>query len=489
MNTPKKPLHKSLSENEREPSSDLRVCVIGAGASGLTTVKALKDAGFSPFCYEIGPSVGGLWVLENKNARGGAYRTLHINTSTTRMQFSDFPMRTDIGDFPRHSEIAAYFEAYADQFSLSENIHFNKEVVKCVPVNNSGHEAQSRGACGYEVTVQDSQTLKTQTKHFDAVIVANGHHWAPSFPEPSPEQDFAGAVLHAGKYIDPKTPENLVNQRVLVIGMGNSAMDIACELSRENIASSVTVSARRGAWVLPKYILGKPLDVGGVIPRWIPGKLRRRLVTWSFRMLFGPMSKYGLPTPDHLIGEAHPTVSSHFPQAVARGDISIRGAIDSYSGASVRFCEGPPEDFDVVICATGYKVQFPFLSVDHMSAPDNRLPLYLRAFHPDERRIFFVGLAQTIGAIMPVAEVQARAIASHLNGTYILPSSDEMRKAIADDENAMSARFVASKRHTMQVDPETFHKRLRACMARGKKRGKRGDGIRFPKKACPATKI
>lgn len=445
------------------------VCVIGAGPAGLTALKALTERGVAPECFEMGSHVGGLWAFENDNGRGGTYRSLHINTSTTQMEFADFPMPTDIGDFPSHVHMAHYFRAYAENFSLMQHIHFYKEVAKCTPTEG-----------GYEVRVRDRRTGEETVGHFDALVVANGHHWSPAFPERANYEEFSGAVLHSSDYVDPVTPHRFARERVLVVGLGNSAVDIACELSREARSASVSVSARRGAWVLPKYLLGKPIDQGRVIPLWLPAKLRRRLVTRAFVALRGRMRDFGLPEPDHLIGEAHPTVSTDFPELVKSGAVRMCAGFESARGKTVRFMDGKTDDFDAIVFCTGYKVKFPFFEEKHVSAPDNALPLYHRAFHLTHRRVFFVGLAQTVGAIMPVAEKQAVLIAEHLTGGYNLPDEGTMRTQVEALDAEMKARFVSSPRHSMQVIVEDFFRRYEADLALGRRRAIEKRGLAFP---------
>src|SRR5690606_31693522 len=140
-----------------------------------------------------------------------------------------------------HVHMAAYFRAYADRFGLFEHIHFRNEVVKCAPA-----------ADGYEVTVLDRDRGERHTRSYAAVIVANGHHFCAAYPPIDSFREFTGQVLHSHDYIDPRCPDVFEDKRVLVVGMGNSAMDIACELSRDEFARKVTLSGRRGAWVLPK---------------------------------------------------------------------------------------------------------------------------------------------------------------------------------------------------------------------------------------------
>ena len=473
-----------LSEESREgkrknhamPPRPTQICVLGAGCSGLVALKALIENGLSAVCFEMGRDLGGLWVHQNSNGRPSAYESLHINTSTREMEYSDFPMRRDIGDFPHHRHIAQYFSDYADRFELRPHIRFESRVEHCEPL---AWDATGKSP-GYRVTITDVRTGEVRIENFAAVVVANGHHFSPALPDPDPAAQFTGLIAHSSEYQSPVRPHDLRDKDVLVVGMGNSAMDIACELSRNGGSRSVTVSARRGAWVLPKYLRGKPIDQGTVIPTWLPQPLRRRIVTRSFEWIFGKMSDFGLPEPDHLIGEAHPTVSSDFPPLVASGDIQMRPGIVEGKERSLRFSDGSRGEFDAIIYCTGYQVRFPFFEADHVSAPNNELSLYHRAFHLEHRRVFFVGLLQTIGAVMPVAEMQACAIAEHLAGKFNLPDQAEMKAVTSRQEEVMKKRFVASKRHTMQVDPPSFRRLLQKDLILGRKRARRGIGISFP---------
>src|SRR5437016_1252139 len=105
-----------------------RACVIGAGSSGIAAAKALHERGVPFDCFEKSDRIGGNWVFGNRNGMSSAYRSLHINTSKERMEFSDFPMPEDYPDFPHHTLIAAYFDAYAQRFGLHERISFGTAV-------------------------------------------------------------------------------------------------------------------------------------------------------------------------------------------------------------------------------------------------------------------------------------------------------------------------------------------------------------------------
>jgi dimethylaniline monooxygenase (N-oxide forming) len=429
------------------------VCVIGAGSSGIAAVKALQERGFDLDCFEASDRVGGNWVFGNRNGMSSAYRSLHINTSRERMEYSDFPMPESYPDFPHHTHIAKYFDAYVDHFGVRERITFETLVTRA-----------DRGAAGgWEVT-----TDRGETRRYDALVVANGHHWDPRWPEPAfpGHERFAGVQLHSHQYTG-EDPALFRDRSVVVLGMGNSAMDIAVESSF--VARHTYLAARRGAWVIPKYLFGRPFDT---IPTsaHVPYAVRRRVQAATLRLVVGDMERYGLPKPDHPFGSAHPTVSDDVLSRIAHGEITPKPNIAELTERSVRFADGSEVEADAVVYCTGYKVTFPFLDPQLIAAPDNDLPLFRRVFHPDVSGIYFVGLLQPLGAVMPLAELQSAWICDHLAGRYALPRAQQMRADMEAERAAMFKRYVASKRHTMQVDFEDYVLATRRERARGAKR-------------------
>src|SRR5689334_23195402 len=103
-------------------------CLIGAGSSGIAALKKLVDAGIDVDCSEKSDRIGGNWVFGNRNGMSAAYRSLHINTSRDRMEYADYPMPRSLPDFPHHTQIARYFDSYADHFGLREAIEFETGV-------------------------------------------------------------------------------------------------------------------------------------------------------------------------------------------------------------------------------------------------------------------------------------------------------------------------------------------------------------------------
>jgi dimethylaniline monooxygenase (N-oxide forming) len=139
-------------------------------------------------------------------------------------------------------------------------------------------------------------------------------------------------------------------------------------------------------------------------------------------------------------------------------------------GDTILFEDGTEERIDVIVYCTGYKVSFPFFDEGFIAAPDNELPLFLRTVHPDIEGVYFLGLAQPLGAIMPIAEQQAKWIAELLAGDYALPSRGEMRAKIAAAREAHAERFYRSKRHTMEVDFDEWMRDAERELRAGRKR-------------------
>jgi len=422
--------------------------VIGAGSSGITACQVLNARGIPFDCFEKGSEVGGNWRYENDNGMSSAYRSLHINTSRGLMAYRTYPMPDDYPDYPNHFQIARYFDDYVDHFGLREKIRFGAEVKSVAPVEGE-----------WEVSVEDVGG-KQETRRYRAVLVANGHHWNPRWPEPAfpGAEAFAGEQIHVHHY---REPEALRDKRVLVLGIGNSATDIAVEASR--IATRTFLAMRRGAYVMPKYLNGKPTDeAASKLLTLMPLPVQRFVLGRMLGLTAGDMTSYGLPEPDHKLLEAHPTVSAELLSRLGHGDIEVKPNIDRFSGGrTVRFADGSEEEIDLVVYCTGYKISFPFFDEQLISAEGNRLPLYRRVVSVEHPGLYFIGLIQPLGAIMPLAEAQAEWVADLLEGRGTLPPPVEMREAISAEEKKMKKRYVASKRHTIQVDFQPYLRELR----------------------------
>lgn len=426
-----------------------RVCIIGAGSSGIAACKVLQEHGIPYDCYEASDRIGGNWAFDNPNNMSSAYKSLFINTSRPRMQYSDYPMPDSYPVFPHHTQIAEYFNNYVDHFGVREHIHFNTVVSNAVPLDEGG----------WEVTLQDGSAQR-----YRAVLVASGHHWDPRWPDPPFPGHFTGDVMHSHYY---REPDPYIDKRVLVLGFGNSAMDIAVETSR--VSAMTYLSVRRGFHILPKYIFGMPLDQLPV-PPWMPSIVQRKVYGVILRLLTGKFSEYGLPEPDHKALHAHPTISSDILNRIAHGRVQVKPNIQELAGEEVVFVDGSRARIDSIIYCTGYKVTFPFFKPEVIKADQNELPLYLRVFHARYKDLFFIGLLQPLGAIMPLAEIQSIWVSKYLLGEYALPLQDRLEQRIQHEREVVRKRYGNSPRHTMQVDYEPYVRSVLKEMKQGKER-------------------
>ena len=450
-----------------------RVCVIGAGSSGIAACQVLHSRGIDFDCFETGSEVGGNWRYLNDNGMSSSYRSLHINTSRQIMEYKSFPMDDTYPTYPNHVQIAHYFDTYVDHFGFRDQIQFRTEVVSVVAAEG-----------GWDVTVRKvGSRARPVTQHYGAVLVANGHHWNARMPEPEfpGASTFAGVQMHSHDY---KTFEGFEGKRVLVLGIGNSACDIAVETSK--VSSRTFLAMRRGAHVVPKYIFGIPTDhlTTSPVARIGSFALQRALLSAIVFAARGNVTKYGLPKPDHKIASAHPTISDDLLTRLGHGDITVKPNIARLDGDSIEFTDGSREQIDVVVYCTGYKITFPFLDSTVIDAKDNDISLFHRVVDPAHPGLYFIGLVQPLGAIMPLAEAQAEWVGDLLDGTATLPSGAEMEREIAGYKRGLAKRYVASKRHTIQVDFLDHLGELKTERASGRSRRGQSRALRARQQAA-----
>jgi dimethylaniline monooxygenase (N-oxide forming) len=436
-----------------------RACIIGAGSSGIAAAKALYLAGVPFDWFERGTAIGGNWLFDNPNGTSACYETLEINTSAPRMAFSDFPMPVDYPSYARHDQVHAYFESYVDHFGIRDKVTFSTNVDKVVPRAGGGWTVHTSGPDGVQV------------REYGAVLVANGHHWDPRWPEPSYPGHFSGEQLHAHDY---RSGDQLDGRDVVVVGAGNSAMDIAVEGSYR--ANKVALSIRRGQWVMRKHLFGKPSDQI-ILPGWMPWwatALRLQIGA----IASGGLARYGLPKPPHRPGQSHPVQSDRIRDRLAAGRVAVRPGIERFDGDRVVFVDGTSTTADLIVWATGYRVSFPFFDEALLSARDNELPLWKRAVHPDLPGLYFIGLVQPVGAVMPLAEAQSAWVAEQLSGRYAPPPDAEIRQQMTRDHERNKRQFYTSPRHTMEVDFDRYLWDLDRERKRGRARAgqKRSSG-------------
>ncbi|DBA13622.1 TPA: hypothetical protein GDO54_018474, partial [Pyxicephalus adspersus] len=268
-------------------------------------------------------------------------------------------------------------------------------------------------------------------------------------------ENFKGQYLHSREY---KLPDNFKGKRVLVIGIGNSGGDIAVELSR--IAEKVFLSTRRGAWVTHRVAKnGYPRDIANlsrfqnIMNKILPSSLINYMIESALNNKFNHCN-YGLQMQHRFKGQ-HPTINDDLPNRIISGYIQIRPNVKEFTSTNVVFEDGTVEkNIDAVIFATGYSIAFPFCEKSLLSVNKNKVSLYKYMFpyNLDVYTLAVIGLIQPLGAIMPISELQCRLATRVFKGLVKLPDKLTMTMEVAKKKLKMHNRYVASHRHTIQVD-------------------------------------
>ncbi|XP_062989330.1 flavin-containing monooxygenase 5-like isoform X2 [Elgaria multicarinata webbii] len=443
-----------MSDPGKKTIAKKRVAIIGAGACGLCNIKCCLEEDLEPICFESGEDIGGLWRFKEnlEEGRASIYRSVIINTSKEMMCFSDFPIPDDFPNYLHNSKIMDYFRMYAKHFDLLKYICFKTKV--CSVTRHP--DFSSTGQWDVVIETDGKQELSA----FDAVLVCTGHHTNAYMPLDS----FPGIAKFKGRYFhsqDYKSPDEFTGKRVIVVGIGNSGVDIAVEISRR--AKQVFLSTRRGAWVLNR--VGDNGYPGDVVLSTRYNMLRKQFFTtsmvnhWLENGLNSRFnhSHYGLK-PKHRFMSQHPTINDELPNCIISGRVLVKPNISEFTDTAAIFEDGSKEeDIDFVVFATGYSFSFPFLG-NCVRVIDNQTPLYKFVFPPhlEKPTLAIIGLVQPLGAIMPIAELQGRWATRVFKGLSKLPSTCEMMSEITMSKASMAKRYVKSQRHTIQVDYITY---------------------------------
>ncbi|MFG2177398.1 flavin-containing monooxygenase [Streptomyces abikoensis] len=333
-------------------STPERLCIIGAGYVGNGLARALRQAGVPYDQFEATGEIGGNWAH-------GVYDSTHLISSKKSTQYVEYPMPADYPTFPSRAQMLRYLNDYVDHFHLREHIEFDTEVVEVRPLDRTG-------MAGWRVTLSTGE--RREQREYAGVVVANGHYWERNIPVyPG---TFSGRQLHSRDYRRPA--DFGTGGRVLVVGGGNSASDLAVEAAAT--FGSADLSMRSGYWFIPKTIFGIPASELDRV--WLPMPLQRLGFKALLRLSYGRYEQYGLQRPDHKLFSKDVTVNSSLMYALLHGKVRPRREIARFDGSTVHFADGTSGEYDTIVWATGFRTRFPFLD-ESMFVWENGQPLLI----------------------------------------------------------------------------------------------------------------
>lgn len=427
--------------------------IIGAGAGGLTGAKHMLEAGHDVTLYEIGSHVGGLWVFKNDNERSSAYRTLHINTARDLTAFADHPFDDTVQAFPDHRDMARYLRSYAERFDILRHIRFNTRVTDIRPAADYKPE-NPRWIV---------QTEKGAVHEHDVVIVASGHLTKP-MEVASFKSDFKGEYLHSHDY---KEPARFAEKRICIVGVGNSALDIACDVC---MASERTILvARSRPLIIPKLIFGRPFwdIIKPFYKPWIPAAVRNRVLRTLVWMVHGDMGRLGFPP---AASKVHATSNANIVNNIHYRRVHVKQGIERIEGKRLTFTDGTSEEVDTLIAATGYLLDLPFLKPEVVPIKDNGLELYMRIVPPGWRGLFFLGFFNSDTAANWIMEGQVRWMREFIGGKAELPAREDMLAEVATRRRNVARDFKLTPRHEIEVEHLPYFADLRRSLGEAHKR-------------------
>ena len=379
----------------------VEVVVIGAGPGGLAVAAALKAHGVNPLVVDRAPQVGSSWRRH--------YDRLHLHTPRRWSGLPGYPIPRSFGRWVARDDVVRYLESYAAHHRLELRLGVGVERVERVERTDPAATADATSGARWVVRLDDGSTIEA-----DHVVVATGYNNTPVAPDWPGLDAFTGEVVLARDY---RNGRPFAGRDVLVVGSGNTGMEIATDLA-DHGATRVWLAVRTPPHILPRSRMGWPAQGTGILVRRLPPRLVDRVAAVLAVVQEPDLTGYGLPKPGTdlysrvLVGRV-PVQDVGIVDAIRARRVEPVAAVEAVEGSAVVLADGSRVEPSAVVVATGYRAGLEPL-VGHLGVLDGRgLPLVHGPHEPDGAAgLWFTGYTNPISGMLRELRIDAERIAA-----------------------------------------------------------------------------
>ena len=363
------------------------VVIVGGGASGLSAAGALKKQGIDSVVLEQDAQLGGTWARR--------YDRLHLHTVRGFSGLAHFGIPRHYPKYLSRDQFVTYLREYAEHFGLN--------VITRATATGISTSTTSR----WRVATSDGRSWDAR-----AVVVATGQYRRPIDPVWPGTSEFRGQLSHSAGYSNAKT---FAGKRVLVVGPGNSGAEIATDIA-ENGGKFVALSIRTPPMIVPRDPFGMPVQRTGIILSFLPTSLADRLGRLTARITLGDLTKYKIPRPgwSPYSAKRTPLIDVGLVDAVKRGLVQVRPAVERLSSTGAVYANGVEEQFDAIVAAIGFGTGLAGLIEGDGLLDDSGEPLAESGEPTSRPGLYFIGFVHTLRGHLFEANRASRRLARNV---------------------------------------------------------------------------
>lgn len=460
----------------------MKIAIIGAGFAGIAAAKNLDQLGNDITLFEKAPDVGGVWSISRR------YPGLTTQNNKGTYHLSDQPMPDSYPEWPTGKQVQAYLASYVSLHGLDRFLRLNTEVISAELDEDSPRTPGPLTSTGnWTLTSRNVETGEETTEKYDFVVVANGIFCEPKIPDYPGREAFEAAGGRVCAPSDIHSLDEVRGKKIAIIGYGKSACDVAVSLSEA--ASSTYVIARQLLWKMPRMIMGALNYKYLMLSRLGEALFEYRTLKGVEKFMHGA----GKPVTTSMLGSVQSVATKQLKleklglvpdgsfERIARSTVSLvtegffekaeRGEIEVVRDAAIaelttldgkpaaKLSTGRTIELDVVVAATGFRQEVPFLSdeiQDRLTDDRGNFELYRQILPHDVPALAFCGYNSSFYSPLS-AEVASVWIGALLLGDLNLPGADERRRQVADRIVWMEERTEGRHARGTNIIPFSMH--------------------------------